>query len=518
MSTAMEIQQRLRGGGERSSRETSGKVVRAARENLTSRSGLKPEFDQELVQAYAKTQLSAVAVLPLLAMIAAAAVTSSVEPVLALIWLVAALVGNGVLLLFCRTYDRLERDKRQPYKWRKRFVLVELFNGMIWAMIALLPITRDGLLPVFLLFAIGILVMAVRTAISSHLPLAMLAGTLPMSFAVAAHTIVAGGIVAIVLPLIMLGAQFLLALIALKLGQSQLAMLNLKAEKDALIGEIEQAKSISDEARRRAEQANLAKSRFLATMSHELRTPLNAILGFAEVMKGELLGPHQVPAYKEYAGDIHRSGEHLLRLINEILDLSRIEAGRYQLNEEAVSLSGTAADCRHLMKLRAREKNLTIHEHFEADLPRLWADERAVRQIILNILNNAIKFTPSGGTIDMTCGWTAAQGQYLSIADSGPGIPEDEIPVILSSFGRGSLAHKNADEGSGLGLPIVVGLVELHGGTFDIKSRLREGTEVIITFPPDRVMRVLPPLPDPELVWRDKADQDGANQPASATA
>src|SRR6202034_4864259 len=124
-------------------------------------------------------------------------------------------------------------------------------------------------------------------------------------------------------------------------------------------------------------------------------------------------------------------------------------------------------------------------------------DERAMRQVTLNLLSNAIKFTPQGGAITIKVGWTRKGGQYLSIADTGPGIPEEEIPIVMSSFGRGTLAQKNAEEGSGLGLPIVKGLVELHGATFTLKSKVREGTEVIVVFPPERVMNALPQL-DPE--------------------
>ena len=267
-----------------------------------------------------------------------------------------------------------------------------------------------------------------------------------------------------------------------------------RAEKDALIGELEQAKAISDEARRRAEAANIAKSRFLAQMSHELRTPLNAILGFSEVMKTEVFGPHAVPAYKDYSDDIHNSGEHLLSLINEILDLSRIEAGRYELNEEPVSLVGVVEDCHHLLQAARQNRGITIHEVFETDLPRLWADERAVRQICLNLLSNAIKFTPQGGEIWLKVGWTASGGQYMSVKDTGPGIPEEEIPIVLASFGQGSNAIKSAEQGAGLGLPIAKSLVDLHGGTFTLKSKLRIGTEVIVTFPPERVMAALAPL------------------------
>ncbi|MGA8961030.1 MAG: HAMP domain-containing sensor histidine kinase, partial [Pseudolabrys sp.] len=286
------------------------------------------------------------------------------------------------------------------------------------------------------------------------------------------------------------------AALTYRLYSSTLATMEARAEKDALIGELEQAKAISDEARRRAEAANIAKSRFLAQMSHELRTPLNAILGFSEVMKTEVFGAHAVPAYREYSSDIHNSGVHLLGLINEILDLSRIEAGRYELNEESVSLVAIVEDCHHLLKLRASSRRITLHEVFEPELPRLWADERAIRQICLNLLSNAIKFTPQTGDIWLKVGWTASGGQYISVKDTGPGIPEEEIPIVLASFGQGSNSIKSAEQGAGLGLPIAKSLVDLHGGTFTLKSKLRIGTEVTVTFPPERVVAAMAPMPE----------------------
>jgi two-component system cell cycle sensor histidine kinase PleC len=294
-----------------------------------------------------------------------------------------------------------------------------------------------------------------------------------------------------------IAAQGYFTLLAHRLYSAGLATLVARAEKDALIAELEQAKAVSDEARRRAEGANIAKSQFLAQMSHELRTPLNAILGFSEVMKNEVFGAHEVVAYKDYSNDIHNSGQHLLNLINEILDLSRIEAGRYELNEEPVSLPTVVKDCHHLLKLRAQNRGITIHEVFEPDLPRLWADERALRQICLNVLSNAIKFTPPRGEVWLKVGWTAAGGQYLSVKDTGPGIPEEEISVVLSKFGQGSNAIKSAEQGTGLGLPIAKNLVDLHGGTFTLKSKVRIGTELIATFPPERVMAALSPLAEP---------------------
>ena len=268
------------------------------------------------------------------------------------------------------------------------------------------------------------------------------AGTLPMT-------------VAIVIRFALLDNPFYWAMAAMAVGvhiyfiwlmnglnSTVVAMLEFRAEKDALIAELEQSKSISDEARLSAEEANLAKSRFLATMSHELRTPLNAILGFSEIMRAEILGPHNNPTYKEYAGDIHQSGQHLLNLINEILDISRIEAGRYELHEAPLDLADVVEDCHRLMRLRAENKGLKIVEAFEANLPQLWADERAIRQICLNLLSNAIKFTPTGGTVTLKVGRTGTGGQFLSVKDTGPGIPESEIPRVLKSFGQGSLAHQ----------------------------------------------------------------------------
>lgn len=341
-----------------------------------------------------------------------------------------------------------------------------------------------------------LLVVAVSSMLASSLPTAVFTATFPVTTAVALDFILQGTLRDYILAMMALTAQGYFAALTYRLYSSTLATMEARAEKDALIGELEQAKAISDEARRRAEAANIAKSRFLAQMSHELRTPLNAILGFSEVMKTEVFGAHAVPAYREYSSDIHNSGVHLLGLINEILDLSRIEAGRYELNEESVSLVAIVEDCHHLLKLRASSRRITLHEVFEPELPRLWADERAIRQICLNLLSNAIKFTPQTGDIWLKVGWTASGGQYISVKDTGPGIPEEEIPIVLASFGQGSNSIKSAEQGAGLGLPIAKSLVDLHGGTFTLKSKLRIGTEVIVTFPPERVVAAMAPMPE----------------------
>jgi two-component system cell cycle sensor histidine kinase PleC len=155
----------------------------------------------------------------------------------------------------------------------------------------------------------------------------------------------------------------------------------------------------------------------------------------------------------------------------------------------------TVEECCRMMELKARNKNIRLVRQFEIGMPRLFADTRAVRQIVLNLLSNAVKFTGSGGEILVRVGWTAGGGQYVSVKDNGPGIPEDEIPIVLSAFGQGSIAIKSAEQGTGLGLPIVQGLLSMHGGEFQLLSTLRQGTEAIAVFPPSRVMEALPAVP-----------------------
>jgi two-component system cell cycle sensor histidine kinase PleC len=211
-------------------------------------------------------------------------------------------------------------------------------------------------------------------------------------------------------------------------------------------------------------------------------------------MKGELLGALRNGSYKEYAANIHYSGRHLLELINEVLDLSRIEAGRCELQEAPVNLAAVAEDCLRLLQLRAESKGLAVSLAAGKGLEPLWADERAIRQICLNLLSNAVKFTPRGGQIVLTVSATPDGGQTLTVKDTGPGIPRSEIPKVLQAFGQGSLAHETGEGGTGLGLPIVQSLVALHGGEFNLHSELRKGTEAIVRLPSSRRMSARPEI------------------------
>jgi two-component system cell cycle sensor histidine kinase PleC len=479
-------------------RRAAAQRVREARDRLTSTSGTRPAFDHELLRQFAQTRISASLIVLLLVVATGAMSGFWSRPTVAAAWTLGVLAIHGLIIARCRRFLNEAASPAVTQKWRMTFIILDFLYGLAWTFILIQPSQSDLISNTVMLFLL-LLVIAVMTMMASSLPVAAVASILPMTTAIAGMLALRGTLDDYVLAALALTAGAFFVLLAYRLHATTLAAIEARAEKDALIGELEQAKSISDEARYRAEAANVAKSRFLAQMSHELRTPLNAILGFSEVMKSEIFGGHAVAVYKDYSGDIHNSGVHLLNLINEILDLSRIEAGRNELNEEAVSLTRVVADCHHLLKIRATNRGLTIHEAFEPELPRLWADERAIRQIMLNLLSNAIKFTPQGGEIWLKVGWTASGGQYASCKDSGPGIPEEEIPIVLASFGQGSNSIKSAEQGAGLGLPIAKSLVTMHGGTFNLKSKLRIGTEVVVTFPPERVMTALPPVAAPPI-------------------
>jgi len=476
-------------------RRAAAQRVREARDRLTSTSGTRPAFDRELLRQYAQTRISASYVVMLLVVAIGLLFGFWMPLVSAAAWTCALLCIHIAIIRNCSRFLAEPPSLTATRKWRTRFVVLDLLYGLCWTALLIHPAGFDAVSNTVMMFLM-LLVIAVSSMLAASLPVAALAATAPVTTAIAVNFGLTGTFDNYVLALLAFAAEGYFALLARRLHSTTLATLEARAEKDALIGELEQAKAISDEARHRAEAANVAKSRFLAQMSHELRTPLNAILGFSEVMKSEIFGAHAVAVYKEYSADIHNSGVHLLNLINEILDLSRIEAGRYELNEEAVSLVHVVADCHHLLKLRASNRGITIHEVFEHDMPRIWGDERAMRQIVLNLLSNSIKFTPQGGEIWLKVGWTASGGQYLTVKDTGSGIPEDEIPIVLASFGQGSNSIKSAEQGAGLGLPIAKSLIDMHGGTFTLKSKLRIGTEVIVTFPPERVMSALAPMSD----------------------
>ncbi len=235
-----------------------------------------------------------------------------------------------------------------------------------------------------------------------------------------------------------------------------------------------------------AEFANRTKTEFLANMSHELRTPLNAIIGFAEVIKDEMFGPVGLRKYADYAKDIHTSGRHLLDLINDILDLSKLEAGKLELREEDVVLGTAVEDCLTLVRNRAQKSDVTLAVAIDPNLPPLRCDERALKQVLLNFLSNAVKFTPAGGTVT-TGAYRAPGGIALFVRDTGIGMKAEDIAVALAAFGQIDSKIARQHQGTGLGLPITKSLVELHGGTLNVESTPGQGTTMTAIFPASRI-------------------------------
>ena len=236
-----------------------------------------------------------------------------------------------------------------------------------------------------------------------------------------------------------------------------------------------------------AVNANLAKSELLANMSHELRTPLNAIIGFSSTMKSETFGPLG-EKYMEYANDINSSGEHLLELITDILDVSAIEASKLELQEENLDIGKVVEATMHMVKERAHEGNIHLTGNADDGLPKLHADKRRLMQILLNLLSNAIKFTPPDGEVSLTASLDSGDAHVFTVKDSGIGMDEEELVQAMSEFGQVDSGLGRKYEGTGLGLPLTQGLVELHGGTFEIDSEKGKGTTVTVRFPPERTM------------------------------
>ena len=264
--------------------------------------------------------------------------------------------------------------------------------------------------------------------------------------------------------------------------QAEIALLTAKRNAD-------EAARFAREAMIQSDSANRAKTEFLANMSHELRTPLNAIIGFSDMMVHGLLGPDKTEKHIEYARDILDSGRHLLDLINDILDLAKVEAGKLELEEQTLDVRKVVDACVTLIKERAHENAVAVDLAFPEALPSLRADERKLKQILINLLSNAVKFTPAGGKVKLRAGFAPDGGFMIKISDNGIGIAKEDIANALAPFTQIDSDLGRSYEGTGLGLPLAKALVELHGGKLYVESVPVAGTTVTIYLPAQRVLR-----------------------------
>ncbi len=253
------------------------------------------------------------------------------------------------------------------------------------------------------------------------------------------------------------------------------------------VTELKQIERDLRKAKDEADEANMAKSAFLANMSHELRTPLNAIIGFSEMMMNGTLGVIENENYVEYLGDIKFSAQHLLHIINDVLDMSKIEAGKMPLDEESINLAGLLDSVRRLMTTKAEENNISIELNVADDLPKLRGDERLIRQVFLNLLSNAVKFSKPSGEVTIAIRYD--HQLMIDMIDNGIGIPQDQIDEVIEPFGQVSDPRVNKGQGTGLGLPIAKAMMDMHGGSLSIQSETDKGTTVTCTFPASRVIQ-----------------------------
>jgi signal transduction histidine kinase len=360
----------------------------------------------------------------------------------------------------------------------KRFALGTLASGLLWGSLCA-GLALWGSRQEFLLMSLvtaGMTAGAMAT-FSAYLPaFAGYAGAFTIPLAIAALTsgdpVIAGnGILSLLYLLV-------ISLTARHNGMVISRTIELQVDNSILQRSLTQTRIERD-------HAQVDKWSTMTQLSHELRTPLNAILGFSETMHQEFFGPLGA-RYREYAGHIHESGRQLLKLTEELLDLSRGESGGFELRETTIDVRQLVHDMVRQLSPDAQKAGLSLNHEVAANLPKLRGDETKVRQMLLNLVDNALKFTPPGGKVCVTAGHTTGQEIYLSVRDSGIGMEEEDIPVALLPLGRLATSLVRSTDGAGLGLPICKRLAELHGATLMVDSKPRVGTTCTIQFPPER--------------------------------
>ena len=415
-------------------------------------------------------------------------------------WAAMAGIAHGTRLWMQCAYFRDPGNPATTALWLRRYAWAALLIGSVWAMLAV-PIA-EGLTgtPFFAICTVVVGMLSGATIINHpHMP-SVTAIVWPIGLAIAAALASWGDAQHISFAaffLIITGCAHFFAqrmhatltdTLLLRYERTQLAT-DLSARNAELAHANERLGAANAQLRETqalAEAANRAKSEFLSNMSHELRTPLNAIIGFAEIIKDQAFGPVGLPRYAEYANDIHESGRSLLQLINDILDLSKVEAGKMELQKTFVDVADVLGRCMRVIKDRAAKSKVRLEMALDPTVPRLFADEGRIRQIALNLLSNAVKFTPAGGKVTLSASVDPQGAIAIAVTDTGIGMSAADIAVALERFGQAATPMSRAHEGTGLGLPLTKALSELHGGELTIVSAPGQGTTVTVTFPPQR--------------------------------
>ena len=379
------------------------------------------------------------------------------------------------------TSDNNDYDRTQP--WFSRIVAMQAIISAAWGLMPWLLWDPGNLINhVFLAGATAAVLAMLVVSRSSHMDM-FLASILPLTGMAAIRFVLGDNLVDF-------GAAIMLPVFASQLlvdGRRLMHRLDedsrLRFQVEDLARELEETRDDALRKRFEAETANASKTAFLANMSHELRTPLNAILGFSEIIAQECFGPVGSSRYKEYAGDIHSSGAHLLSLINDLLDVAKIEAGKMEIAPHPIDAHRTFDIALKLIGAKAREKKQDLTITVEPDAPPLYADERALKQILINLVSNAVKFTPEGGKIAVTASAAKGGGFQIVCEDNGPGIPREKLDKIFTPFSQVDNRYDRQAGGTGLGLALVRGLAELHGGRAWLESEYGKGCRAYVVLP-----------------------------------
>jgi two-component system, cell cycle sensor histidine kinase PleC len=446
------------------------------------------QWQGDFLELFLRNQMNLAPIMPILTLLMGLTALSWVPVSVAMAWLAGTMGCHSLQLYLCNRYFLKPRTRSEQSDWIGMISASEFFQGVFWVVPLFFFWPEAASLHHTFLLAAVMAVLVVRLLVVANFMPVLVAGTGVMSIGIAMRCAVEAQMIYYSLAGLVIMLEVFFLFVSRQLQDTARDRLIFRAQKDVLLEELRQEKERAEDERRKAEDANRAKSAFLANMSHELRTPLNAILGFSEVLEGELFGPMQNSAYKDYAGDINSSGRYLLTLINDILDLSRIEAGRRDIDEEPTHVADCLQHAKNMLVARSTEKNISVTINTPANLPKLLCDYRSLNQIAINLLNNAVKFTPVDGKVIMTARVLPDGRMAVIISDNGPGIPKNEQQHLLNAFSRGAHATKLAIEGAGLGLPIVKGLMEVHGGSLEISSEPGKGTDIICTYPAARVL------------------------------
>ena len=392
------------------------------------------------------------------------------------LWLSMVIISCLARFGLKATFDRHEINSDNARRWGIYFAIGAASSGLVWTAAVVLALQANSvILCAIIAVIVAGLVAGAATAASAFLPSYYAFSVGPIG-ALSGILIFSNEREYMLLGLMTLLFGFFVARIAHRTNASLRHSLQLRHTNGELIAELQDALD-------KVKRSNRAKSDFLANMSHELRTPLNAIIGFSGMIMSEALGPIGSPRYKEYARDIQESGSHLLGLISNILDVSKIEAGQVNLQTEEIEIDDVINACVSIIRDRARSARIAVAVDIQDDLPILIADETKLKQVLINLLTNAVKFTPAGGSVTISVSCSEATGYCIKIEDTGIGMAPEDIPRALVAFHQVANKTPHANEGTGLGLTLAKSLVELHGGRLDMASAVDVGTTVTILFP-----------------------------------